>query len=236
MEIYLLFLAAIAPVAVALWYIYKKDSVKPEPAKWLWKAFLYGVISSFLPIFFVPILILLANIKVLQTEYPFLDAIADAFVTAAIPEETAKLLMLWLLIRKNPYFDEKFDGIVYAVCIGMGFAGFENILYLIKDLILEDSWIETGVMRALSAIPGHFFDAVLMGYYFSLYHFGVDRSRRCKVMILAAPILAHGIYDGIVFCMEVSKEFAAIGMFVFLFFLHRLRKFASERIDELMEQ
>lgn len=38
--------------------------------------------------------------------------------------------MLWLLLRNNPYFDEHFDGIVYAVCIGMGFAAIENVLYL----------------------------------------------------------------------------------------------------------
>ena len=51
--------------------------------------------------------------------YPSIfDAFADAFLLAAIPEELAKLIMLWLLLRKNPHFDEKFDGIVYAVCIG----------------------------------------------------------------------------------------------------------------------
>ena len=56
----------------------------------------------------------------------FAEAVGDAFFLAAIPEEVAKLFMLWLLLRKNPFFDEHFDGIVYAVCVGLGFAGFEN--------------------------------------------------------------------------------------------------------------
>lgn len=43
-----------------------------------------------------------------------LETVADAFLLAAIPEEFAKLFMLWLLLRKNPFFDERFDGIVYA--------------------------------------------------------------------------------------------------------------------------
>lgn len=47
------------------------------------------------------------------------DAFASAFISAAIPEELAKFTMLWLLLRKNPFFDEKFDGIVYSVCIAM---------------------------------------------------------------------------------------------------------------------
>ena len=36
----------------------------------------------------------------------------DAFLVAALPEEGFKLLALWLILRKNPYFDEHFDGIV----------------------------------------------------------------------------------------------------------------------------
>lgn len=123
------------------------------------------------------------------------EAFIDAFVLAAIPEELAKLIMLWLLLRKNPHFDERFDGIVYAVCIGMGFAGIENVMYLAGGLE-NGTWIGTGIVRALFSVPAHFLFAVLMGYYYSIYHFGIDRSTKIKVMILAAPIIAHGIYDG----------------------------------------
>lgn len=92
-------------------------------------------------------------------------AFTDAFIMAAIPEELAKFVMLWLLLRNNPYFDEHFDGIVYAVCIGMGFAGFENVLYLFDNY---ESWISVGIARAMFAVPGHFLTAVIMGYYYSL--------------------------------------------------------------------
>ena len=56
-----------------------------------------------------------------QVYSTFVEAVGDAFLLAAIPEEVAKLFMLWLLLRKNPFFDEHFDGIVYAVCVGLGF-------------------------------------------------------------------------------------------------------------------
>jgi len=201
---------------------------------WLVKAFGYGVLSAFLSFAFSTPLGAIFGLEL--DAYPSVfDAFADAFLLVAIPEELAKLIMLWLLLRKTPFFDEKFDGIVYAVCIGMGFAGIENVMYLIGAL--EDgSWISTSIARALFSIPGHFLFAVLMGYYYSIYYWGVDRSMKAKVMILAAPILAHGLFDGILFSMKVDEGLAAIGMIIFLVFFNKLRKNGKERINSLIGQ
>ena len=56
-----------------------------------------------------------------------------AFFVAAAPEEGAKLLALWLLLRKNPHFDEDFDCIVYSVFVSLGFATLENIGYVLMS-------------------------------------------------------------------------------------------------------
>lgn len=236
MQILFVILAALAPVVVALGYIYKKDAVQPEPTKWLLKAFWFGVLSTFLSFVFSTPIEEIFGLSINAEVYASIfESFTDAFLLAAIPEELAKFVMLWLLLRKNPHFDEKFDGIVYAVCIGMGFAGLENVMYLFSGL--EDgSWIGIGISRALTSIPGHFFFAVLMGYYYSLWYWRIDRSPMTKVMILAAPILAHGIYDGILFSMRIDEGIAGIGMFVFLYFLNKLRKKAKERINRLENQ
>lgn len=236
MNLLLVILAALAPVAVAVWYIFKKDSAQPEPTKWLAKAFFYGVLSVLLSLAFSLPLGALFGMEINPEVYPsVVSAFADAFLQAAIPEELAKFIMLWLLLRKNPFFDEKFDGIVYAVCIGMGFAGLENVMYLFGGL--EDgSWVGTGIGRALFSIPGHFLFAVLMGYYYSLYYWGIDRSTKAKAMILVAPIVAHGVFDGIIFSMKVSESIAVLCLFLFLFFFNKLRKKGKERIDALMNQ
>ena len=174
MQILLVLLSALAPVAVALWYIFKKDSAQPEPDKWLAKAFWYGVLSALLSFVFSTPLGSIFGLELDAEVYPSIfDAFADAFLLTTIPEELAKLIMLWLLLRKNPHFDEKFDGIVYAVCIGMGFAGIENVMYLAGG-IEDGSWIGIGISRALFSIPGHFLFAVLMGYYYSLYYWGIE--------------------------------------------------------------
>ena len=168
----LVILAAIAPVAVVIWYIYRKDRKQPEPTKLLIKAFIYGILSALLTLVIVipfEAISEFANDEVSNIG----SAISNAFFMAAIPEEVAKLVMLWLLLRNNPYFDEHFDGIVYAVCIGMGFAAIENVLYLFDNY---ESWISVGIARALFAVPGHFLDAVIMGFYYSLWHFRILRN------------------------------------------------------------
>ena len=61
---------------------------------------------------------------------------------------------------KNPNFNFKYDGIVYAVFVGMGFAIFENIKYVLEYGLL------TGILRAMTAIPGHCAFAIIMGTFY----------------------------------------------------------------------
>lgn len=144
------------------------------------------------------------------------------------------MFMLWLLLRKNPFFDEHFDGIVYAVCIGLGFAALENIFYLFGGI--EDwSWIGIGIVRALISVPAHYFFAILMGYYYSIYHFGINRSIKAKAMILAAPVVAHGIFDSILFSMQIDESLSGIIMILFIVFFTKLKRRAKEKVTHLME-
>ncbi len=226
---YLVIFAAIAPVVVLLWQILKRDSANPEPPKMLMKAFFYGMVSTVVTFIFLPVTEMIGDITMLD-DNPLALAFKQAFFSAALPEEGAKLLMLWLLLRNNPYFDERFDGIVYAVCVGMGFAAVENVLYLFNNY---DSWLSVGIARALFAVPGHFFDAVIMGYYYSHYHFGTRRNPATKALILAAPVVAHGIYDGILFSYSIDDGVAVVALILFLIFFNRLKKTGRRLIDEL---
>ena len=116
----IILLTALLPIAILVYYIYHKDKKLPEPTGQLVKAFLFGILS--VPVSFC-ISIPLGLIGIYPVEATnILGSISTAFFGAAIPEEIAKFFMLWLLLRKNPYFDEKMDGIVYAVCISLGFA------------------------------------------------------------------------------------------------------------------
>lgn len=204
---------ALLPPLILLYYTYQQDKIQREPTKQLIKAFFYGCASVFVSLVIsVPFLYL----GLFPEEIHSLgDAVRTAFLGAAIPEETAKLLMLWLFLRKCKDFDERMDGIVYAVCVGLGFASFENIEYLFAA---GSDWVTTGLGRSVTAIPGHFLFAAIMGYYYSLNHFDAYRAPGANIKMWLYPVLAHGIYDTIAMYTQVSPEMGGIVFIVILLF------------------
>jgi len=224
----IIILAAVLP-AILLWlYIWKKDTNK-EPTLCLVKAVLWGVAII------IPVAILESGIEIIlfgedgKPTSP-LGTTTMAFVVAALPEETFKLFALWMVLRKNPYFDEHFDGIVYAVCVGLGFASLENIMYVFG----EEDWFSTAIARALLAVPGHYAFAILMGYYYSLYHF-VDHSPKVAACVLLVPILAHGTYDAIAMSGMINQYIGGLSFFVLIYFCVRMHKVAKTKVLALVE-
>lgn len=216
-------IAALLP-AILLWiYIWKKDT-KKEPTSRLVKATLWGVVIC-VPLYFVESGISCLLFGAEGKPSTLLGTTANAFLVAAIPEEAFKLLALWIVLRKNPYFDEHFDGIVYAVCVALGFAAFENVGYVFS----EKGGMMTAIIRALLAVPGHYANAILMGYYYSIYHF-VDHSPKTAVYVLLAPVLAHGIYDSFAMSSYVNPIIGGIGFLILILFCIKLHKFSSKKV------
>jgi RsiW-degrading membrane proteinase PrsW (M82 family) len=151
-----------------------------------------------------------------------------AFLVAALPEETFKLLALWLVLRKNPYFDEHFDGIVYAVCVGLGFAAVENVFYVLGE---EENWVGVAIARSLLSVPGHYAFAVLMGYYYSRYRFG-GHSASDIASMFCIPVIAHGIYDSIVFSMQLDSYIVTFCFIALIVFCVKMHKNALRKIKE----
>lgn len=229
MNTLIILIAALLP-AVLLWlYIWKKDA-QPEPTSWLVKAVMWGV-AICMPVATLELLIQTLIFGVDGGPTTLIGTTVDAFFVAALPEESFKLLALWMLLRKNPYFDEHFDGIVYAVCIGLGFAAIENVFYLFND----DEWVLTAIVRALLAVPGHYAFAVLMGYYYSVYHF-VDRSPKTAACILLVPVLVHGLYDAIALSGSVDASIGGLGFFVLIWFCVKMHKVARLKVSALIEK
>ena len=230
MEIILILSAALLPAIVLLYYIWKKDK-KKEPTSLLVKAVAWGA-AICLPVAIVEMGISTAIFGVGGKPVSFFGTTVQAFFVAALPEESFKLLALWLVLRKNPYFDEHFDGIVYAVCVGLGFAALENVLYVVGA---EDNWFSVAVTRALLAVPGHYAFAVLMGYYYSVYHF-VDHSSRTAACILLVPVVAHGVYDALALSSTVNPYVGGISTVVLIYFCIKMHKSAKIKVLALIER
>lgn len=226
----ILITAAILP-AILLWIYTCRRDAQPEPISQMLKAFLYGALIC-LPVSFVEqgISVLLFGPEGSPTTLT--GSTIEAFLVAAVPEEGFKLLALWLVLRKNPYFDEHFDGIVYAVCVGLGFAAIENLGYV---LMHADMWLSVAITRALLAVPGHYAFAVFMGYYYSLYHFG-QKSTQNLLSIFLIPVLAHGCYDAFALSGSVEPLLGGISFLVLIFFCIKMHKNARRKIQAQVDR
>lgn len=217
-----LILGALLPSLVLVAFICFKDRVSPEPTKYLIKAFIFGMISADASLLISTPLSMLGVFP--ETPVTVFDHFRVAFFGAGVPEELAKFFMLWLALRHNPAFDENFDGIVYAVCVGMGFAFVENIGYLASA---GEYWVHLGIVRSIISVPGHYVFAVFMGYYYSLVHFNYGDTKLYKVLMLAVPILAHTMFDWILMVSnavqyQITSSILTVAFLLLFFNLQKL--------------
>lgn len=214
---------ALLPAVLLIGYVRYRDRQHPEPIGRVMQAVIYGVFSALLA---VPLSMALEGYA-LSSDYgvlamlPFVRGVFHAFVGAAIPEESVKLLFLYILLRQCDDFDEAIDGIVYAVCVGMGFAAIENVFYLFSG---DGDWRYTAIMRSVLAVPGHYIYAVLMGFFYALVHFHPRRFGHLRSLVWIAPVLAHGIYDAILMVGgedELLSWLSIIPLIAFCVVMHR---------------
>lgn len=223
-EILLKILAAIAPAIVLAIVMVRRDK-RPEPIGWLFAAVGLGILVALA-------VILLGYI--LLPDIPtdtFLGAFFSSFVDAAIPEELLKFAALCILAKYCRHFDEYIDGIVYAVCIGMGFAAFENILYLIS----EEEWMFIGISRALLSVPAHYFFAIIMGLFFALAHFDKRNQKLYLTMAVVIPIIVHGLYDSLLFAMPLNEDLSTIILLLFLVGFRWIRRYAKTLMESALK-
>lgn len=212
---------AAAPVIVILAYIYYRDKYNKEPFWLLFFLFISGMFSV-LPVLGVGYIsdAFIGYFRGLyRTAY-------TAFIQAAFIEEFWKLFFTFLIAWWAKSFDERFDGIVYAVTVSMGFALVENIMY-----VTGYGYI-TGLLRIVTAVPAHAIFGIAMGYYLGKAKF--DKDLRVLYLFLAfiVPWLIHGIYD---FLIMSGITWMVIAFIVFLILMYifgfiRLKQLARYKV------
>jgi RsiW-degrading membrane proteinase PrsW (M82 family) len=175
-----LIIVSLAPVFIIALYIYIRDKYEKEPFRLLLRALLTGALIVLPVILIEKYLITFSD----QLE-GFSKAAYQAFIVASFTEEGFKFLGFVLIFWWNVNFNEKFDGIVYAVFISLGFAAVENIFYVFQG------GIQIGLVRALTAIPAHALFGTVMGYYFGLARFYPQLKYRYLILAFSIPFLWH---------------------------------------------
>ena len=236
---FMLLFFTVFPIALILLFVYLKDREK-EPLVLLLTFFCLGILASFLVIqlskVITPIIPFMSK-KML--EMTFLEKIVYNFIIVAFIEEICKWIMVYCVGYHHKEFDEIYDIMIYAIFVSLGFALFENIVYV----LLLSSSLQVAILRAISAIPGHACDAIFMGYYLSMakMYYRKDKKEERKNIILSivTPTLLHGIYD---FCLILISTnlsgnqktiISSICILMFSIFVSTLYMYSYRRIRDL---
>ena len=203
-------LAAVLPAVLLLRYIYRHDTVEKEPPGLLALLLAAGVLAALGSSVLEGLAQRLLNVLV-SPQSPVYTLLL-AFLVVAMVEEGTKFWLLRRCTWRHPAFNYRFDGIVYAVFVSLGFAAYENIQYVLSY------GLSVAIPRALLAVPGHMAFAVYMGVFYGRAKLregcgdvrGVRRNFRLAYLW---PVFLHGFYDT---CAMTGTTLATVVFLVFV--------------------
>jgi RsiW-degrading membrane proteinase PrsW (M82 family) len=219
--------------------VYVADKYEKEPFSMIAKAYVLGMISVFL-------VLLVRKLPLGSTTHPtsLISMVYQTFFVAGTIEEIAKFTVFFLFIYASPHINEPVDMMVYLALVGLGFAVFENVQYMLTfSLPVYFAEGESAYHRmlyyvaAIRSIPGHTTFDALAGFVIASARFprGVSileedatvikpSNTRTAMIFVAGVLLAiilHGLgnlllYLGLVGLFYGYMAFL-IGMTVLLF-------------------
>lgn len=222
-------LAAVLPAIFLMRYIYRQDKVEKEPSGLLFSLVFMGVAAA------------LASIVLETVGQRILNSLLDesnpaytilfAFLVVAVVEEGTKFFFLKRRTWRDYNFNFRFDGIVYAVFVSLGFAAFENIRYVLGY------GLTVAVPRAILSIPGHMGFAVFMGLFYGRAKQcearGDSRGKNLNLWVgYLSAVLLHGFYDS---CAMIGNTLstAVFLLFVILMYIIVIRLIKKESRQDM---
>ena len=228
-------LAALIPPLVLMVMVYRQDKIEKEPISLIIRLVLFGFLST-IPAVILEIVADAVISAVFGRSY-MLYLLISNFIGVAAIEEGCKYFFLKTQTWNHPAFNYRFDGIVYAVSVSLGFAALENVEYVFMY------GLGTAVSRALLAIPLHCICGIFMGHYYGEAKLAEVKgwNHLCSqnlTMAILVPTLLHGFYD-----FAISAD-GAIFTLIFLAYvvildvaaIRSIRRFSDEDISFYQDQ
>jgi RsiW-degrading membrane proteinase PrsW (M82 family) len=174
------YILAILPGLIICFYIIRSDKFEKEPMGALLLSFILGTLLI-IPVIVLGGLLEINSPKILATLF-------NCFIPVALVEEGLKLS---IILYKQPFFNEPFDGIIYAVMVGMGFATAENLIFA------GNHPSAFYIQRAFTTEIAHGTFSIILGYFVGQSKFSKTKKARKKSLMLGLLFctLLHGMYD-----------------------------------------
>lgn len=158
-------------------------------------------------VFIIGMLSVLIAVPLEHAIQPYIQNDRLLTIAWATIEEIVKLVIVILIIRKNKYVNDPIDFPMYLIAGALGFAAFENILFLMNpDLVSNISarWL-TGNLRFLGSTLLHAVTTGFIGIGIGLSYF--QKWKNLFIYLLGGLIGAvtlHSIFN--LFIMNASNQ------------------------------
>jgi protease PrsW len=189
--------AAVAPALLILWLVIAADE-RPGPPARVWTAFLLGAASiSLLGVARAPFAAVLA-----APDNPWVAQAVHSVFGVALPEEAVKILVIIAVSARRRPFADPMDTVIYGAAVGLGFAAYENLAYLVQH---ADMWRSLAALRSVLTVPFHGALGIIAGAYLAIARsgtaLGAHRHHRdwarisSRILILLGPLALHAGFD-----------------------------------------
>ncbi len=231
MSLLIALVASLIPVLIILAVIYNMSEVKKQPLWILGLLFVGGILSWVLVRYVSKSL----GSDIYKSQIEISENLGNrgfflvSFGIIAVIEEISKYIVIIIMCFKNKYFKNAYDAIMYAVCISLGFAFVENIMYI------NNFGVSVAVSRAIFSIPAHASFGIIMGYYLGISKLCKDNNdssysaftRYCAFFI---PFIFHGFYD---YLLNFNTESIYIIFLVYVVIMYGFVMFLLFRLNKI---
>lgn len=189
-------IAAVAPALLLLWLVIAADE-RPGPPGLVWASFLLGAASISLLGYARALFAAIPGL----TDNPTLAMVLHAVFGVAAPEEIVKIFVIIAVSTQRARTADPMDTVVYGAAAGLGFAAYENLVYLLQ---YPDMWRTLAVLRSVLTVPFHGALGVIAGAYIAITRSGraLGAHRRdgwafirTPMLIVLAPVTLHACFD-----------------------------------------
>lgn len=199
-----LFFGAVGTLPAIFWLIFflrEEKRKKIEPKQMISYVFIMGAVSALFAL--VVQLVFKAYTAHLIDDNSYFQLLIFAFI-----EEFLKFAFVYVITHKSKFFDEPVDGMLDMITGAMGFAAFENILFLLN----APNIAAVSIFRFIGAILLHAVASGFIGYYWV-------RNRIFMGIMLATAL--HFIFNIVVLYTDYGIISAPFILVLASFFLFR---------------
>ncbi|MCK9351599.1 MAG: PrsW family glutamic-type intramembrane protease [Candidatus Paceibacterota bacterium] len=217
-------LGGILPALFWLWFWLKEDKAHPEPKKIIFESFVFGMIAVPFAVFFEKMTMdFIGEGAFVSMDWLFL------FAMWAVIEETLKYGAAFIAGIRTKYFDEPIDVVMYMISSALGFAAFENILFIYNSSVIASSSMIP--LRFIGASLLHVACSALIGFGIG---FGVNRSTPvCIAWLVAGFASSFALHTAFNYFIMITEGKYLLNIFMILWVVMALIILLFEKIKRV---